>query len=260
MSETYTVQLAHGLGMIAETPLLLDLWHDGMSGTDLYRVALESGRFPTMSARRLKDFIVVGFAPRYLVNGGGPARLLKRSLAVLSKREYDQLLYVFTCRAHPILADFVREVYWPAYDEGRLILTNNEAREFVAAAVRDGKTTTAWTEIMAKRTASNLTGCLADFGLLEAGAKSSRKIVTFRIEPHVAAILAYEMHLAGLGDNRILHHRDWTLFGMDADGVLAEMKRLALRGILLVQSAAGAVRIGWSYASMEELLDGLAGG
>lgn len=257
MSDLYTVQLGQGLGLVEETPVLLDLWHECMSGTDLYRTALESGRFPTMSARRLRDFCVVGFAPRYLVNDGQPAALLKRLHGTSTKREFDQLLFLYTCRAHAILADFVREVYWPTYGSGRPTIANTEAREFTSAAVRDGKTTTAWSDNMVRKVGSYLTGCLADFGLLEGGARQVRKILPFRIEPNVAAFLAYDLHFAGLGDNRLLNHEDWALFGMDVNDVLEELKRLALRGLLIVQSAAGAVRIGWTYKSMEGLVDAL---
>ena len=63
--------------MIDQTRAWLDLWEEGMGGTDLYRVALDSGQFPTVSARRLHDAIAVGFAPRYLRDDGQTAKLLK---------------------------------------------------------------------------------------------------------------------------------------------------------------------------------------
>jgi hypothetical protein len=42
MTAQYTTQLGAGLGLIDETLILLDLWQEGMSGTDLYRAALAS--------------------------------------------------------------------------------------------------------------------------------------------------------------------------------------------------------------------------
>ncbi len=50
----YTTQLSAGLGLIAETQALLELWHPDMDVTALYQAALQAGRFPTVSARRLK--------------------------------------------------------------------------------------------------------------------------------------------------------------------------------------------------------------
>lgn len=260
MTGMYTVQLGHGLGLIEETPILLDLWQEGMGSADLYCEALESGRFPTMTARRLKNLIDSGFAPRYLSNGSAPAILLKQLRQILSKKEFDQLLFLYTCRAHAILADFVREIYWPAYSGGKQTLTNHQARDFAAAAVRDGKTTTAWSDATVRRAGGYLTGCLADFSLLEPGAKGARKILAYRIEPRVAAILAYELHFDGFGDNGVVSHPEWALFGMESEDVVAELKRLAMRGFFIVQSAGSAIRIGWNHKSMEELVDVLAQG
>ena len=68
----YTTQLGAGLGLIAETQALLELWHADMDVTALYQAALQSGRFPTVSARRLRNIVVECFAPRYLMNKACP--------------------------------------------------------------------------------------------------------------------------------------------------------------------------------------------
>ena len=52
--EQYTTKLGSGQGIIEETIVLLELWSPGMTGTELFKVALESGKFPNISARRLK--------------------------------------------------------------------------------------------------------------------------------------------------------------------------------------------------------------
>ena len=254
----YTTQLQAGFGVIQETRILLDLWHAGMTGAELRQAALRSGRFPNMSARRLRNLVIECFAPRYLVDDSTPARLLKTLQGVVSNREIEQIMFVYTCRANAILADFVREVYWDAYSSGRDTLSNEEARAFVIQANQDGKTTTPWSDSTIERVAGYLTRCCADFGLLELGAKSKRKILTYRIEPRVAAILAYDLHFAGHGDNAILAHPDWGLFGLERIDVLAEMKQLALRGLLIVQSAGGVTKMSWQRNSMEELVDALA--
>lgn len=249
----YTTQLAAGLGMVDETRLLLELWQEGMSGTDLYRAALASGHFSTLSARRLHDMIVVGFAPRYLVNQGAPARLLKTLTDRIPRQEFEQLLFIYTCRAHAILADFVRDIYWSAYTAGREALTNEEAQAFVLAAVRHCKTATPWSDSMIRRVASYLTGCCASFGLLEQGQRRVRKILPFRPQSQVVAILAYDLHFAGYGDNQVVHAPEWALFGLEATDVLNELKQLTLKGFLIVQAAGGVVRISWLYKTMEEL-------
>lgn len=254
----YTSTLNAGLGMIAETSLLLALWQPGMSTTDLQRAALASGQFPTITARRLRNLVVEGFAPCYLMDDGAPALNLKRAQDFFTRREFEQLLFIYSARVHVILADFVREVYWPAYSAGRPILSNEDARAFVTKANEDRKTAVPWSDSTVARVASYLTAYCADFGLLERGTRQSRRILPYWIEPRPAAFLAYDLHCAGLGDNALLAHPDWALFGLERMDVLEELKKLARKGLLIVQAAGGVTRISWQLASMEALIDVLA--
>ena len=58
----------------------------------------------------------------------------------------------------------------------------------------------------------------------------------------------------------MLAHPDWLLFGLEREDVLAELKRLALHGLFIVQAAGEVVKISWPYKSMEELIDVLTQG
>jgi hypothetical protein len=80
-------------------------------------------------------------------------------------------------------------------------------------------------------------------------------ILPFRLESRVSAYLAYDLHCAGLGDNSIMGHGDWTLFGLDRNDVLDEFKRLSLQGYVIVQAAGEVTRISWQYTSLEALTD-----
>lgn len=260
MAELYTTSLGAGQSMIAETRILLDLWQEGMDAQSLNDSALQSGRFPKMSARRLRNFVIECFKPRYLIDEAAPARLLQRLQPALTAKEFEQLLFVYTCRANLVLADFVHEIYWPAYASGRNQISNEEARRFIEQAVSNNKTTTQWSENMIERVAGYITGTCAEFGLLEKGHKSVRRIVPFRIEQRVAAILVYDLHFAGFGDNSIVSHCDWGLFGLEPTDVIDELKRLALKGWLIIQAAGGVIRIGWQYNSMEEVINALTQG
>ena len=254
----YTSQLGAGLGLVEETRTLLEIWFPGMDAASLYQAALHSGRFPNVSARRLRNIVVECFAPRYLVNNGAPAALLKRLAPTLTSPELMQLLFLYTCRANLILADFVRQIYWDRYIAGHESISNQDARAFVMQAVRDGKTRKLWSDSMIKNGASYLTGCCADYGLLEKGQKSSRKILPFQLESKVAAYLAHDLHFAGLGDNSVISHEDWALFGLDRSDVRNELKRLSLKGYVIIQSAGDVTRIGWHYNCMEAFTDVIA--
>lgn len=251
----YTTQLQAGLGLVNETKALLDLWSPGMTANQLHQVALESGRFPTVTARRLRNIVFECFSPRYLVEGGVPAAHLKRLFATISTAELTQLMLIFTSRANPIFGDFVRHVYWARYAGGYTQITNADARAFVKRGIDDGRTIKRWSEASVQRVSAYLTGCCADYGMLERGQRSSRRILPFRIAPTVAAYLAYELHFSSVGDNTILTHEDWQLFGLAREDVLEEIKRLSLNGLIIVQAAGDVIRISWKHKDMEALCD-----
>ena len=255
---TYTTQLQAGLGMITETQTLLDLWELNMDASTLNQIALNSGRFPNLSARRLRNVVMECFAPRYLAHERKPAQLLKTLRSELNYRELGQLLFIYTCRANLILRDFVREVFWAAYASGRDRLTRDDARLFVIQAKQNGKTTTPWSDSTIRRVSAYLTGCCVDFGLLDNTTRGSYKILPFRAEPKMALILAHELHFAGHSDMRIIASPDWELIGLDRTDVLSELKRQALAGVLIVQSSSDITQISWRCNSLEELIHVIA--
>lgn len=256
----YNIQLSTGLGLLEETRSMLDLWEPGMSPSALHEAALLSGQFPTITARRILNIISGCFAPRYLANGGLPAIHLKKLKSRLQTSELIQFYLLFTCRANAILDDFIREVYWEKYASGYTEISNLDAEKFVRRAIDDGKVEKHWAEKTVKNVAGYLTGCCADYGLLEKGQKTVRRILPFRISLPMACYLAYELHFAGMGDNAVLSYQDWQLYGLAVDDVRDEFKRLALKGYFILQSAGDVTRISWKYKTMEELCDVLAQG
>ena len=256
--KVYTAKLQAGLGLIPETEKLLDLWESGMDNPALLDRALSSGDFPTITARRLRNVVSEGFAPRYLVLNGGPASTLKSMREAMSDQDRKQLFLLFTCRANRVLADFIREVYWPQYVAGCTSLTKSDALNFVEDSVAEGKTTTAWSDSTRTNVSSWLLGACADFELLGAMVQGGRKIETFGPTTFVVSYIAHDLHFRGLGDSAVLNHEDWSLFGLGPDDVLEELKQIAMRGEIIVQSAAGLVQISWKYRNMKELADAVA--
>ncbi len=205
-----------------------------------------------------RSIVVECFAPRYLVSGGSPAAHLKQLAKSLPNAELTQLMLLFTSRANPIFGDFVREVYWPRYAGGHSQMMIDDARAFVERGIDDGKTSKRWSESTIRRVSSYLMGCCADYGLLEHGIRTNRQIVSFRISSAVAAYLAYDLHFKGIGDNALLTEIDWQLFGLSREDVMEEIKRISLRGLVIVQAAGEVIRISWKHQNMESLCDVLA--
>lgn len=62
----YTTQLQAGAGLVEESKLLLSLYERGMEPQALLAHALDSGLFPRVTARRLRNVVIECFAPRYM--------------------------------------------------------------------------------------------------------------------------------------------------------------------------------------------------
>jgi hypothetical protein len=45
------------------------------------------------------------------------------------------------------------------------------------------------------------------------------------------------------------------LFGLEREDVREQLKRLSLQGLLIFQAASDVVHIGWTYKTMEEVID-----
>lgn len=255
----YTTQLQAGLGQVDATKVLLRLWEPEMSSTSLYVIALESGQFPDMTARRLHNLVAECFTPRYLKQATPAAHYLKRLACVLPNTELLPLFLLYTCRANEVLNDFISKVYWERYGAGYRDVGSEEAKIFLERGLDDGKMVKRWSDSTCRKVAAYLVGCCADYGLLESGMRTRRKILPFRITSALVAYLAYDLHFSGLGDNALLEHPEWALFGLERSEVLEELKRLARRDFLIVQTAGDAIKISWSYSSMEEVCDVLAG-
>ena len=255
----YTTQLQAGLGMIDETDSLLSLYREGMSISELGKEALGSGAFPMMSARRVRNVVAECFAPRYLIDNGKPAMMLKQLQSKLSLTDIKQLFFIYTCRANEILADFIYQIYWPYYSAGKTEIQKQDAIDFVVRSNQDGKTSKLWSDSTVTRVSSYLIGCCADFGLLEGGArKSTRQFNSFRIHRNIALYLSYELHFSGQGDNAVTSHQDWQLFGLEKFDVVEQLKTLSLEGHFVIQAAGGVINIDWKYKDMQGVIDAIS--
>ena len=251
----YTTQLQAGLGLIEETQTLLDQWVPGMDTQGLFNAALDSGDFPHVTARRLRNIVAECFAPRYLNPQPQPAKWLQPLNHRVSTRALNQLFFIYTARANLILRDFVTNLYWERYASGYTEINSEDSTEFVQRATYDGKTKKFWSETTIKCLSSYLLSACVDYQLLQPLTRVSRQITPIRIDPCAIIILAYDLHLQGIADNNLINHPDWLLFGLQAEDVRDELKRLGVNKFWIIQTAADIVSISWTYKTMEEIVD-----
>ena len=253
----YTTQLQAGLGLREETTSLFELWRPGMNTQGLCEASLDSGLFPKVTARRLRNIVSECFFPRYLRNPE-LANHVKALLPLLLPQEKNQIFFLYTARSNLILAEFVKNVFWQKYASGNPSIGLEDARLFVVQGLQEGKMKKPWSETTIKRVSSYLLGCLLDYGFLTLENRNERRLTPPRMSAKVAVFMAYELHFAGLGDNSVINHPDWQLFGLSPQDVKEEFKSFALNRHLIMQSAGHVVQISWTYKSMEDVINVIA--
>jgi hypothetical protein len=255
----YTTNLAKGQGIIPETMALLSAWHPGMRVVQLKSLVLKQGIIPKATALRTEDIVGRLFSSRYLVNDAQPARNLKTLVeSSFTASQLSRLFLIYTCRAHRELHDFITQVYWTKYAAGASMISTQDARDFLYAAMQEGKSEKPWSETMRIRVARYLTGCLTDFQLAGPDQKGVRTIIPFHISNLATQFLAHDLHFSGLNDNSIMTQEDWQLFGLAPSDVLRELQRSA-DGHFIPQFAGDLLRISWKHKTMEEFLHALIG-
>jgi hypothetical protein len=185
-------------------------------------------------------------APRYLIANGAPARLLQHLQRSISRNSGSDSAFMFLSLVGPIRfwGDFVRQVYMarsaPVAIPASSIMKLRRA--FVERGIDDGLTLNRWYRSDgAAGTDAYLTGCCADFGLLEKGQDLSARLSHTGILPSVAAYLAYELHFAGLQATMPFSGRMviGSCSGWREKMPLKRLKRLSLKGLLIVQAGGG---------------------
>lgn len=254
----YTTKLQAGLGLIQETYRLLEIWEPGMSRQALIDRSLELGCFPNISARRLRNIISEAFAVRYLIDNDEPAKHLKLFINKLTSTDCKQLMFIFTCRANPILRDFVIEVFWDRYRAGSRSIERSDSVTFTHRAVSEGKTTTFWSDTTITRVSSYLLGACKDFDLLGAPiGRGAIEIVPFNATSAVVSYLAHYHHFKGLSDSDVQNNLEWRLFGLEPTDVINAFRNMALRGEIIMQVATSLIQVSWKYLNMKEFNNAL---
>src|SRR5687768_3971974 len=143
---TYTQMLSKGGAMLTETRTLLSAWRPGQAETELAEQALREDLLGQATADRVGNIVSV-FAMRYLRPDAAPAYHLKRILAGgTAPQVYTDLVFHYTAKRDGLLREFTLRRYWPAVREGRLILTNRDAEEFIREGELAGRTATVWSD------------------------------------------------------------------------------------------------------------------
>ena len=257
----YTTALAKGQGLISETIAMVSAWEPGMKRSEFLSHVLESGVLPRATALRVKDLVNRVFYNRFLSDPGPPALFLKALVAAgCPVSQLSQLFLLHTARANLILHDFIREAYWAKYAAGSDSMEKDDVTQFLDSAVINGKIRERWSDTMNVKMTRYLLNSLEEFDLLNPLRRGRRTFLPFTPSVLTTLYIAHYLHFSGTGDNLLILHPDWGLFGLDKQDVLKELEKVSYGGHFIVQYSGELLRIAWKYKSMGEFIDGAAAG
>jgi hypothetical protein len=249
---TYNSNLLKGTGLIQEMMILIDAYNPGESAQDFQKRVLEEGILSKSTESRTIDVVRNVFRTRFL-----DQKLEVTSFIKMMRDEYvsmdvvTQLFLIYTCRANPILADFIYKVYYEHIKIGRAMITADDPKEFVKNSISDGYIQTSWSASTIEKVSQHIIACLIDFGLID----KTKQILPFRANELTVNYLLHELHFQGCSDMEILYHRDWQIFNLDSNSLVAIAERISFKGTFIFQFSGEIMKIGWNYNTMEEFIE-----
>ena len=249
---TYNSNLLKGTGLIQEMLVLVEAYTPGESALDFQKRVIKEGLLSKSTDNRTIDVVRNVFRKRFLDQKLDVTTYIKSMRdEYVSMDVITQLFLIYTCRANPILADFISEVYFPTVQIGKVVLSSEDTRRFIKESLSDGKIKESWSDETIERVSRHINACLIDFGLVD----KSKHILPFRAIELTVNYLMHELHFQGYSDMAILHHRDWQIFDLDSSSLASVAERISFRGTFIFQFSGEILKIGWNYNNMEEFLE-----
>ena len=257
----YTVTgLIKSSGLLADVSLLVSAWDESKSVEENFEAAVRRNLFGKASRRRVSDILRV-FRGRYLPDDGSDRAFRLFVGSSLPSEVTDRVVYYYTALAEPAIYDFVTDYLYARYQRGARTVTIRNAQEFIAEAMRAGKTEGKWdSENTRERVAQGLLSTLRDFGILSGAVKSPQKTLAPAHLPVLAfAYVAFHLKQSEPSGERMINHRHWRLFFLsphDVEGYLAEADA---RKLLTYQAAGSIIRIEFPADDFVEYAHALTG-
>lgn len=251
MNGNYKTQLSVG-SHAGASMLLLSVYQAGMTTAQLFDDVLSRGVFPMLSASRIK-IIVRSFMERFSTDSA--AVHLKQLSQFCGYADTLQIMFFHHALSDPALADFVSNVYWTKCERGNSVINSQNAKWFLEDAVSLGHTQKRWASSTINSMASGLMGCCYDYGLLYKDSDGGSNVKYFSVNMVTAFYIVYWLHFNGYSDNAIVNHKIWSVFSFNANSVHSLLQRLSSHGLIILQSAGGAVCIGKPFKSMDEVIE-----
>lgn len=244
----YTTKIIKAGALLADTKMLLAHWETAASVRDnLDRVRREN-LFGKASRSRVEDILAI-FRQRYLTQPEVTAALVTLVKNRFPAEGMDRLLYFHAAQADALLHDVVTEVLVPLHGAGGIDVAVEDIRAPLARWVKEGRTTSRWTEPTLLRVVQGLMATLRDFGVLHGAV--NKRIAPSYLPVEAFAYVACFLKLRALSGERLINAPDWKLFFLGREGVERFLVEAHQKGLLEYHAAGTVVRITFPVDTLE---------
>lgn len=249
---SYNSDLLKGTGLIQETIQLIDYYEPGISKQDFTAKVLDFNTLGKAHENRIKDIVHHVFYRRFFKEGEETVLELQALRNnYISLEQLSHILLMLTAKANPILFDFVVEMYHRERMKGEQNLPPKAALDFIELAIKEGRIERNWAKSTKQKVSEHLNACLIDFKLID----RNKQILPQYIDDFVFNYWVHKLHFLGIGDNDLMVHPDWQLWGIVPQEWIQIANRLSYKGFLVFQHSGELVRITWKYKSMKEFVN-----
>jgi len=251
----YTSRIIKAGALLPDTKTLLSHLDSSESvKPNLQRLQREN-IFGKASRSRVEDIAGI-FRQRYLTEPSVIRALVTLVRERLPASALDRILYFHAVKADRLLHDVVTEIVGPMIASGLSDISVDKVQKTVARWVKEGKTTSTWSEYTIVRVSRGLMSALRDFGILQ-GAVHKRIAPTYVPVTAFAYVMFYlkEHQPSGV---KLVEHPNWRLFFLPREGVERFLFEAHQRGLLEYHAAGSVTRLSFPATTLEEYAHVLA--
>ena len=251
----YSSKIIKASALLDDTKTLLSHWDTTASVPDnLDRIRRENV-FGKPSRSRVEDILAV-FRQRYLTEAEVTRALVVLVKSRLPATSLDRVLYFHAVRADRLLHDTVTDVLMPMLASGITSIDPVEVQRALTKWVRNGLTTTAWSENTTVRVVQGLLSTLRDFGVLQGAV--NKRIAPAYLPVTAFAYIAFYLKQHQPSGAKLLEHPDWRLFFLNREGVERFLFEANQHGLLEYHAAGSVTRLTFPVDTLEEYANVLA--
>lgn len=250
----YSSKIIKAPALVSDAKLFVSQLEGNISIGKNIENAIQYNIFGKTSRAFVKN-ITKAFKERFVFGDEQDEALRKLVKSGIDQTITDRILYYYTAIADPLLYDFVTDYIYEMQSRRDTVITTKSAQKYIQKLSENGKTTTKWSDTVCNRVTSNILTTLRDFHILEGKVKKMIAPVYLPLEAFVyISYLIYNKEPSG---DKVLHHKDWKLFLLDAFTVERLFIEANQHGYLTYNAAGSIIRIDFKQKNLIGVVDAI---